>query len=398
VDHEAVKARVLFGPTDDGDTPKEGESFLSDWLPWTTSRRAHQRKRGWDPLQKDEQVLVLCPDGDMTRGVILESLNYFNTKGRNGDRRFGAPSKAPNVEQEVWLNEDGTKITGLHEFVWDKLNRWVLNEDHSMLWEIGKKPLPTKVVPAGKDDKYNLTVADTAKPEDILSFFRLDKDRFEVSVGVEDNCRFVIDGKGARIEWRTNKTDEQPKSFFDFNGKEKRASLNLDEGNVVQDWSSVEGNPHIQLLVNGEDVSFLLNKEAVQAAVKNNAFLTLREKSFEAEVRDEAVRLLVNDKGFAAMVAQSVIDLLKNGEAFATGRIQVPGSSLTVAKDKIEGKSPEILLNEVKVGDPMSAPPVSNAKGKPEELEELLEADARFPAQEIDDPTTGKGPLYNETR
>lgn len=59
VDYVTAKARVQIG------------KLTTDYLPWLTPSTAL-----WIPLKKDEQVLVLSPDGDLDFGIILPALYY----------------------------------------------------------------------------------------------------------------------------------------------------------------------------------------------------------------------------------------------------------------------------------------------------------------------------------
>jgi len=46
--------------------------LLSAWLPWITERASNNIT--WNPLEIDEQVVILCPSGEINQGVILGAL------------------------------------------------------------------------------------------------------------------------------------------------------------------------------------------------------------------------------------------------------------------------------------------------------------------------------------
>ncbi|MDQ7091757.1 MAG: phage baseplate assembly protein V [Methylococcales bacterium] len=46
--------------------------LLSAWLPWVVHRANNNVT--WHALEKDEQVIVLCPSGEVNQGVVLGSL------------------------------------------------------------------------------------------------------------------------------------------------------------------------------------------------------------------------------------------------------------------------------------------------------------------------------------
>lgn len=57
VDYKSARARVKIGKN------------TTDFLPWLVPSTA-----AWIPLQKDEQVVVLSPNGDLSFGMILPAL------------------------------------------------------------------------------------------------------------------------------------------------------------------------------------------------------------------------------------------------------------------------------------------------------------------------------------
>lgn len=60
VDYEKAKVRVKIG------------EFLTDWLPWITSKAG--KDRDWSPPDIDEQVVVFSPLGELSLGVVLPGI------------------------------------------------------------------------------------------------------------------------------------------------------------------------------------------------------------------------------------------------------------------------------------------------------------------------------------
>lgn len=60
IDYENARVRVQIG------------EFLTDYLPWITSRAG--KDKTWTPPSVDEQVLVLSPLGELSLGVVLPAI------------------------------------------------------------------------------------------------------------------------------------------------------------------------------------------------------------------------------------------------------------------------------------------------------------------------------------
>ena len=72
---KGAKARVRLGPT-----------LTTEWLNWATRRAGSTRT--WSAPNVGEQVIVISPGGDLTRGVILPALY---------SQEFDAPESSPSV-------------------------------------------------------------------------------------------------------------------------------------------------------------------------------------------------------------------------------------------------------------------------------------------------------------
>lgn len=72
VRYDPPRARVRYG-----------DDAVSNWLPWMTARA--QNDRTWQAPEVGEQVLVICPSGDRTQGVILGAV-YRMDQPAPGDR------------------------------------------------------------------------------------------------------------------------------------------------------------------------------------------------------------------------------------------------------------------------------------------------------------------------
>ena len=60
------------------------DEFLTDWLPWITTRAGPDRT--WWALEVGEQVAVLCPSGEINQGIVLGSI-YQDQFPPNGKRK-----------------------------------------------------------------------------------------------------------------------------------------------------------------------------------------------------------------------------------------------------------------------------------------------------------------------
>ncbi|MFP3030520.1 MAG: phage baseplate assembly protein V [Wolbachia sp.] len=73
VDYEKAKVRVKIG------------EFLTDWLPWITSKAG--KDRNWSPPDIDEQVMVFSPLGELSLGVVLAGIyqeKYLAPENKKG--------------------------------------------------------------------------------------------------------------------------------------------------------------------------------------------------------------------------------------------------------------------------------------------------------------------------
>ena len=73
-DEKTAKVRIDYG----GENP-------TDWLPWVT-RRAGKDREWWMP-EKQEQVLLLSPVGDLAQGIVLPAIyqDLFPPNGNSED-------------------------------------------------------------------------------------------------------------------------------------------------------------------------------------------------------------------------------------------------------------------------------------------------------------------------
>jgi phage baseplate assembly protein V len=89
VDHAAARVRVQSG------------ELLTDWLPWLTHRAGATAT--WCPPSVGEQVLLLCPSGDLAAAVALPAV-YADA--------HPAPSTSP--AEHVTLYPDGARLAYNH--------------------------------------------------------------------------------------------------------------------------------------------------------------------------------------------------------------------------------------------------------------------------------------------
>jgi phage baseplate assembly protein V len=75
--------------------------ITTDWLPWCEQRAGATRT--WNPPTKGEQIVLLCPSGDPSNGIVLCAIP---------STRADVPSNDPN--QTVTLYPDGALVTYDH--------------------------------------------------------------------------------------------------------------------------------------------------------------------------------------------------------------------------------------------------------------------------------------------
>ncbi|MFP3016326.1 MAG: phage baseplate assembly protein V [Wolbachia sp.] len=86
IDYEKAKVRVKIG------------EFLTDWLPWITSKAG--KDRDWSPPDIDEQVMVFSPLGELSLGVVLGGIYQ---------EKYPAPENKKEINSIKF--QDGTKFT-----------------------------------------------------------------------------------------------------------------------------------------------------------------------------------------------------------------------------------------------------------------------------------------------
>ncbi|MBA8757690.1 phage baseplate assembly protein V [Wolbachia pipientis] len=86
VDYEKARVRVQVG------------EFLTDWLPWITSKAG--RDRSWFAPNIDEQVIVLSPYGELSLGVVLPAIYQ---------EKYPPPENKKEISSVVF--KDGTKLS-----------------------------------------------------------------------------------------------------------------------------------------------------------------------------------------------------------------------------------------------------------------------------------------------
>ncbi|APR99198.1 phage baseplate assembly protein V [Wolbachia endosymbiont of Folsomia candida] len=86
IDYEKARVRVQIG------------EFLTDWLPWITSRAGEDRN--WAPPSVNEQVVVLSPLGELSLGVVLPAI--YQQKYLPSERQENA---------DIFEFKDGTKLS-----------------------------------------------------------------------------------------------------------------------------------------------------------------------------------------------------------------------------------------------------------------------------------------------
>lgn len=121
VDYEKARVRAKVG------------EFITDWLPWITTRAGEDRS--WFSPNIDEQVMVLSPFGELSLGVVLPAIYQ---------------EKYPALENKKEVNSfkfgDGTKLSydqEKHHFEVDVVDKITLKVGESSI-EMTKKEIKLK--------------------------------------------------------------------------------------------------------------------------------------------------------------------------------------------------------------------------------------------------------------
>ncbi len=118
VDYKKARARVKVG------------EFITDWLPWITTRAGEDRS--WFSPDIDEQVMVLSPFGELSLGVVLPAI-------------YQAPPESKKEVSSV-VFKDGTKYTydkGNHHLEIDVVGKITLKVEGSSV-EMTKEGIKLK--------------------------------------------------------------------------------------------------------------------------------------------------------------------------------------------------------------------------------------------------------------
>ncbi|WP_353287798.1 phage baseplate assembly protein V [Wolbachia endosymbiont (group B) of Gerris lacustris] len=127
IDYEKAKVRVKIG------------EFLTDWLPWITSKAG--KDRDWSPPDIDGQVMVFSPLGELSLGVVLAGIYQ---------EKYPAPENKKEINSIKF--QDGTKFTydkGKHHLEIEVVDKITLKAGGSRI-EMTKSGIKLKA------DKINL--------------------------------------------------------------------------------------------------------------------------------------------------------------------------------------------------------------------------------------------------
>ncbi|MFP3015666.1 MAG: phage baseplate assembly protein V [Wolbachia sp.] len=127
VDYEKAKVRVKIG------------EFLTDWLPWITSKAG--KDRNWSPPDIDEQVMVFSPLGELSLGVVLAGIYQ---------EKYPAPENKKGINSIKF--QDGTRLLydkGKHHLEIEVVDKITLKAGESSI-EMTKSEIKLKA------DRINL--------------------------------------------------------------------------------------------------------------------------------------------------------------------------------------------------------------------------------------------------
>ena len=273
-DYEKGKVRVRCGEEADEDC------IETDWIPWLTNRSGGKNggNRTWQAPEKDEQVMVLCPNGNLVNAVVAFSLPCVDN-----------PLVADNadMEKEVWID---------HAHAWLEFNRknWTrrfwLNDKGTFTWGIGTT---TEVT--------------------------MNKERVELRVA---NTRFIIqDGK---VTLSVN--DGASEQVWDVNHiLAQVAKTGVWELTANQGQTSIGGTGFHTTKAN-----------VVEASVNGNGFHRVKETAIESELSAQQVRHSMTADAIFQIVQQSLVKLSSDGKI----DLRVQGSSIALESSKVTMTSP----------------------------------------------------------
>ena len=104
VDHTAWRLRARY------DTDDAGRAILTAWIPWVVARAGTDRT--WWAPEVDEQVVLLCPSGELTQAIALPALYRTHTPPRPHGWPPGDPTLRPrDPDHQVTEHGDGALFT-----------------------------------------------------------------------------------------------------------------------------------------------------------------------------------------------------------------------------------------------------------------------------------------------
>lgn len=373
IDYDAGKARIYVGPvdqfatvTDDHSKAKEPDYFITDWLPWETTRAYWNAT--WHPPEVGEQVKVTSAHADMSNAIIEPALNSVD---------------APHISNTA----DITKA----------------------LWRIPDAEQPTYPV-LSKFDEYH-------RPTGNRRVWVKDTGEFRQEVGWYRN-----NGSVPTAPWRGNIPPSHAQSSITHtrnaiilkvgdtelsvtaNGIfQSVASLNAD-GTVnkrraqilltaqscytqVQDSGTLEIKPDA-ITANVKDKGkWRLLADLFEAAINGNGIVSVRENTIQAKIVPAKIRIGLFVDQIKMWAKNSWVNIMDTGII----DVRVPGSDIQLSSSGITNTSPTWT------GVQAAASPAVYEEGDPSQTYVRPSAVQPVAPQPPRQPTVGKQPYRPKT-
>jgi phage baseplate assembly protein gpV len=281
VDYASDLLTINLIPEDKKSNTKEF-NITAIWL----RRRAGWDKEWWAP-EIDEQVVLVSPDGDLNRAVVIGSLPYKNSKGgvkNNKKIDFQTPQKFRSFGQK-----SDTRTM------------------HHLSYADGTTLFYDK-----KNHRFELGVAKSDKPE------QTDDEKYKTR-----QVAIVADGKNSLLDIKCTKKVQFASGLENINDK--------NQSNDAGVYIESDGEAGSLLINIKEKMKFTVAKDKAVVEVDKNGNLNITNKG----------TVIVNTDGSAEVHAGGDIDVSSDGNILAKA-----SKSLTIESGgKIELKAKQIVLD-----------------------------------------------------
>lgn len=246
------------------------DEFLSEWVPWMTTRAGNTRH--WDAPEPGEKGLLLCPSGRTKNGIFLPGSYYSKAE---------LPCDDPDTVKSIFLNEK----VGLYEYNRRTgKRRWRLHEGGEFRHEIG-------IV----EDKGDTETSHVIQTRDMIEL-RVGRTRLVIKDGLFRVYTVDVDNNEAEIKLDSAGLDTRIRETGLLKLRSNEAALG-----VLQDaplyGSSVETPAFSGMTadLNGSQLIYL-----------ETSVVRLTNGDINLEIPGQSSRLSINANAITQMVKQSM--------------------------------------------------------------------------------------------